>query len=101
MQIKQLHLPSEVIIARIVSENDETVTIEKPLLTMLDPGGQGIGLLPPTWSFLTDGEEYIINKSSFVEDMVDIKEDLATTYRKATSSLTMATPENTPSNIIT
>lgn len=75
---------SEEIIARLVNENDDVITIEKPVI--LIQSGQGVGMMP--WMMSADDGKISLNKRNVVA-VCKTNSDVAKAYTENTSSIAM------------
>jgi len=66
MDIRVIHLGGEVIIARVVNETDDMVTVEKPLTVYPNPQQGGLIFAPPLWVMMTGEIKFDLRKSTLI-----------------------------------
>ena len=74
------------IITRFVSQDDSSITIEKPMAVSITP--QGLGLMP--WLFSADASKEITISSEQVFCTMDTLKDLADQYVEGTTGISLA-----------
>ena len=74
------------IITRFISQDDNSITFEKPMAVSITP--QGLGLMP--WLFSADASKDITIANSQVYYTMDTLKDLADQYVEGTTGITLA-----------
>lgn len=74
------------IITRFISQDDNSITFEKPMAVSITP--QGLGLMP--WLFSADASKDITIANSQVYCTMDTLKDLADQYVEGTTGITLA-----------
>ena len=74
------------IITRLISQDDSSITFEKPMAVSITP--QGLGLMP--WLFSADASKEITIANSQVYCTMDTLKDLADQYVEGTTGITLA-----------
>ena len=74
------------IITRFVSQDDTSITIEKPMAVSITP--QGLGLMP--WLFSADASKEITISNEQVFCTMDTLKDLADQYVEGTTGISLA-----------
>ena len=74
------------IITRFVNQNDEGITIEKPMAVQITP--QGLGLMP--WLFSADASKEINISNNQIMCVMDTLKDLADQYVEGTTGISLA-----------
>ena len=74
------------IITRFVSQNDTSITIEKPMAVSITP--RGLGLMP--WLFSADASKEITISNEQVFCTMDTLKDLADQYVEGTTGISLA-----------
>jgi hypothetical protein len=89
MIIKMLHLGGEVIIGTVLSDSNDSITIERPIALIPNPFQGGIMLMQPHWSVVTMQTKFTFNKSTihFIED---VRADMEKNYLGAVSEIAAA-----------
>ncbi len=88
LQIKMYHLPGEVIIAReLMQTKPNMITIEKPMIALLNPMSQGLALIEPIWSAGVVNKTFHIYEDKLLQQSQHIIKNLEDIYIEATSSI--------------
>jgi hypothetical protein len=87
MEIKVIHLGGEIIIARVIDETDNFITIEKPLSMFPHPEKGGLIFTPPLFVMVSGASKFDVQKST-IALITKAAESIESDYLTNTSEIT-------------